>query len=89
MLMAMTEVQRKLLDVLADLKGTLRDQDRAEASEATRAGEPGVALEVVCQQLFEYDARVPRRTYAGIEAVGRAMNMPEQTWKILEPLVVE
>ena len=87
--MAIADIQQKLLDVLGELHGSLGDNDYAEAMEATKIGEPGVALEVICQQLFEYETRIQKRIYVRLEAIGQTMNMPDSTWKILEPLVTD
>ena len=85
--MSMSDAQQKLLQVLPELKGRLRDQDYENATEEIEAGEEGVALETICTQLYEYDIRIPRSTYLKLQAIGEGMGMPANVWQILEPLL--
>lgn len=82
------EVEQSVRDVLGDLKGILRDADHESAAELTNAGEPGVALDLICEQLFEYEIAVPRAVYAKLAKSGQLMHMPERTWTVLQPLVI-
>jgi rRNA-processing protein FCF1 len=48
--------------------------------ELVAAGEPGVALENYCAQLFEYDVAVPTEVVAELEGLGRAMGINKKCW---------
>ena len=85
--MSMSDAQQKLIEVLPELKGRLRDQDYKEALDETQAGEEGIALDLICAQLHEYEIRIPRSTYLKLQAIGAGMGMSAKTWQILESLI--
>lgn len=52
----------------------------------TKAGEAGIALENMCTQLFEYDAKVFSAVIGTIKALAQAMKFNEKYWRLLERL---
>jgi ferritin-like protein len=80
-------MQVELLQVLAELKGRLREEDYTEAVEEVNAGEEGLALEVICEQLYEYEIRIPRTVYAKLQDIGTKMGMAPAAWEILLALI--
>ena len=51
--------------------------------------EAGVALEILCENLYEWSCPVPRRAYDLIEESGTAMEIDKRYWEILIPLVTD
>ena len=49
-----------------------------------RAREPGIALENLCTQLFEYEAHVPADVLETIKRLGMAMGLADKYWMRLE-----
>jgi hypothetical protein len=80
-------LQRRLINLLRNLSGVLRDEDFDNAQEAVLAGEPSLAMDIICQQLYEYETRISRRQYDEIKVVAQVMSLPERTWQFLESLV--
>lgn len=54
--------------------------DFDELVQLTRAGEPGVALEILCSQLVDHNVVVPISIYDGLARVGSAMQLDAKTW---------
>jgi hypothetical protein len=75
-------------DVLASIVGCqgigIPDLELEDMAALARAGEPGVALENLCTQLFEYDCIVPDEMLNKIETLGRSMGLKEEYWTRLE-----
>ena len=51
--------------------------------ELVEAGEPGVAFETLCTQLYEYDVAVPGPTLASLAELGRYFKFDPKLWEIL------
>jgi hypothetical protein len=47
------------------------------------AGEPGVALENFCTQLYEYDIPVLAEVLDELRLLGRSMGLEERYWTLL------
>jgi hypothetical protein len=77
-----------LIEVLEELRGALRNEDFHTARESITCGEPGLGLETIAQQLFEYDLNIPRSTYDKLVRAGMLMKMPEKQWLFLLPRVI-
>ena len=75
-----------LLEVLDLLKGKLPKEDKMQAREEIAAGEYGLAFEIICQQLFEYEVRISMADYQRLEAMGRRMELSEDAWVMLRSL---
>lgn len=71
-----------LIDQCRELGLSLGELD--ELRDLTKAGEPGIALENLCTQLFEYDAVVPAEVLETFTILGRAMGLDEKHWRRLE-----
>lgn len=54
-----------------------------EMAALAAAGEPGVALENLCVQLYEYEVIVPARLLARIRALADAMQLESRYWERL------
>jgi hypothetical protein len=56
--MVSSEIEARLLAALERCKRLLPAEELAEMSDLVNAGEPGVALEDLCVQLYEYSAPI-------------------------------
>lgn len=66
--------------VLIGLEGRLRVEDLEEGWGLNEAGEPGVALELVCTQAYEYDVVVPHTIMEQLVEAGEAMHLDPSLW---------
>lgn len=66
--------------IVVELEGKLPAANIQNAWGLIDAGEPGVALENLCTQLYEYDVPVPPSVLAQITAVGEAMQLAPDLW---------
>lgn len=79
-----TEIEATLLTLIADCSdGPIPTIQLQEMVSLVNAGEPGVALENLCTQLFEYDVRVHPHVTAQLASIGRAMGIDERYWQNL------
>lgn len=78
--MSTEEVIHVLRAIVVALEGRLPAADVENAWGLIDAGEPGVALENLCTQLYEYDVTVPRPVLAQITAAGEAMGLAPDLW---------
>lgn len=51
--------------------------------ELVEAGEPGVAFEILCTQLYEYDVAVKDTTLASLAELGTYFKFDPRLWEIL------
>ena len=75
MKLTLPEIEARL-EALLDRAGSLLPAPvLAEMRDLVRHGEPGIALENLCAQLQEHDARVPLAMLTEIAALGEAMGI--------------
>jgi hypothetical protein len=77
------DVERRTLALLAGFGGRLRPDEVEEMESLIVAGEPGVALENMCVQLYEHDAPVDPSEVAAIAEVGDLMRIDPFYWRPL------
>lgn len=78
------EIEATLLNLIAECSdSTIPTTQLQDMASLVKAGEPGVALENLCTQLFEYDVRVAPGVAAQLATVGRAMGIDEKYWQNL------
>ena len=76
-------LDQKLLGLLEQLRNTLPAATYEFALETTDAHEYGVALHAICDHFQLNGVPMPPTIYEQVEAVGRMMEMPEETWASL------
>jgi hypothetical protein len=82
------KINEAQLSTLADmLSGRLPDNNIADARELIAHGEYGVALDLLCTQVYEYEIPVSSEAYKLIEACGTRMQMEESSWSYLRELL--
>ena len=60
-----------------------REAILAEVRDLIVHGEMGVALENLCQSLYEYDVALDAEDLAAIRFIANTMQMPRSTWDFL------
>ena len=79
--MSFQQIESELLRTINDLAAQgLPERDVRNALELTKAGEPGVALENLCTQLFEHDLAVSDMQRAMLEKLGAQMGLKSVHW---------
>ena len=51
--------------------------------------EGGLALEIFCENLYEFSCPVPQKAYDLLEKAGTGMEMESKYWEMLKPLIVD
>jgi hypothetical protein len=82
--MNLNEIEKCLLDFLVREGSPLPEGELIGMIELVRAGEPGIALENFCTQLFEYDVKVSPMVLNEIASLGIAMGINSRYWERLE-----
>lgn len=59
------------------------DRELDDMADLVRAGEPGIALQNLCTQLFEYEVLVPVSVRDALGAIGASMGIKDVYWKRL------
>ena len=60
-----------------------------EVKELISVGEPGIALENLCTQLYEYDVPLRREEVNLLATLGSEMHLDPKYWHRLEALITE
>lgn len=82
-----TDQENELLAILDDCAHLLQPSVCTHISDLAHAGEWGVALEELCNMLYEDDITIFRSMLNRIQALGLAMKMDESSWSMLNELV--
>ena len=69
------DAEDRLSRARARATGLLPDEQLGDMRSLVQAGEPGIALENFCTQLYEYDVSVPAELAAELEALAVAMGL--------------
>ncbi len=79
------KIRTNLRKILDDSRSKLTDQNIEFITELIDAGEWGLALEVTCEQLYEYDMKVDPDLYELMDSTGKLMKMDSSKWDFLDP----
>lgn len=82
-------IEAKLLAIVNILNSKLPKNDISNIRELVQAREWGIGFENLCTQIFEYDIRIDKIIYDQIKAVGIFLELPKETWEILQKLIIE
>ena len=77
--------ERAVLLIIDDLGGRLPPEQLQYMRDLANAGEPGIALEDLCTQIFEYDVVIGTDLLAKIQDVGQAMKIDPKYWGRFDP----
>ncbi len=73
--------------VIESCETSLPAQDTANALDLLDHNEWGLALTLICEQLYEYDVRIKGELYNRIEQLGQLMELSPEEWTMLEELI--
>ncbi len=59
-----------------------------KCSEVSRVICRALCFDTIITQLYEYDISIDRSVYEQIEAIGRSMGLPADSWTMLQELLV-
>lgn len=79
--MLINEKEREVQYILNAAVDLLPQDQLSEMMDLVLAGEPGIALENCCTQLYEYDVTVPPNLLHRIVKIGTAMNLDPSYWE--------
>jgi hypothetical protein len=85
--LALKDLQEAIPLVAEGLKRTEYPERVEDVYDYIRFAEGGLALEILCENLYEFSCPVPRRAYELIEKAGTGMEMDKKHWEFLKPLV--
>lgn len=74
-----------LRGVTISLESHLTQEDIEYIWESIDAGERVIALEDLCTQLYEHDAKLGRRAYEDLAELGRFYGISASLWEVLQP----
>ena len=74
------QVERRLVVVLRKAAGWLPQEQLAFMESAADHGEPGVAFENFCTQIYEYDVQVPEAMVHELAELAAMMEMTLPPW---------
>jgi hypothetical protein len=75
--------EQRLLSLVEQIGSTLSAEALADVRELIVAGEPGVAFENLCTQLFEYSVPVSEADITELRRLGELMGICPDYWQRL------
>jgi len=81
--MNMQSIEKDLLKIIDAFENQLPSAQLADMRDLTKAGEPGVAFENLCTQLYEYSIHVSPERLGDISVLGSAMTIKPAFWERL------
>ncbi|MEM7557323.1 MAG: MafI family immunity protein [Cyanobacteria bacterium P01_A01_bin.84] len=62
--------------------------DRIEGiSSCIHAGEWGIAFEILCENLYEYESPISKQVYELLEEIGSTLKIKKYYWENLKPQI--
>jgi hypothetical protein len=80
----MNHVQTELLSVIEIFKDHLPADQLADMDELTKVGEPGIAFENLCTQLYEFYVSIKPEHLEKLRAIGLSMGISSKYWERLK-----
>ena len=76
-------IKSRLQDLGNSLSGSVLEKRLATYRQLVQAGECKVALENLCEQLFDDDVVVPQQQFKELQALGEELGMEAERWQRL------
>lgn len=80
-------IEERLVGIANVFTERLREQVVDDVVGDARAGECTLALETLCDQLFEYDVTITQQEYREISELGRLLNADSDRIEYLKQLI--
>lgn len=81
----MLSIEQRVSDVLAALREHVPHRFIDDAAELNAAGEWGVAIEILCENLHDDDVPLPEPLIARLRSLGEEMRLAPRYWEGLVP----
>jgi hypothetical protein len=81
--MISNQLKERLDSIISWARPSLPNEQVNDMLELNAAGEPGIALENLSTQLYEYDVVVPASVISKIRAIAMAMGLSPSNWEQL------
>jgi hypothetical protein len=78
------QIETRLLLLVQRAQDLLPAQQLQEMAELARAGEPGIALENFCTQIYEHDVMMPPDMLEEVILLGTSLGLDSSHWEILK-----
>jgi hypothetical protein len=76
-------IERSLLQLIQIYARNFPAEQTEEMAKSVHAGEPGIAFEDLCTQLYEYDVPVDEATLREFKEIGSQMGIQPEYWERL------
>lgn len=73
--MELVDVNTRIINMVEANAASLTQADVAEINDLVAHSEPGVAFEMLCNQLYEHEWPATRNGYLELRALGEQMNL--------------
>jgi hypothetical protein len=67
------------------LDGILPSRDSTNVWELIDAGEPDLAFDTLCTQIYEFDIQLDQSIWMEIAQIGSYLNLNSDLWMVLKP----
>ena len=84
--MDLRAIEDELARAIGLFRGKLPDNQIQDMIDLAKAGEPGIAFENLCTQLYEYDVIVDKETLESLRNIGKSMNIDTRYCERLDSL---
>jgi hypothetical protein len=83
------EMRSKLEEIIRRSEDLVPSETTKMTRELVEHHEFGIALEILCEQLHEFDARISPELYTKIREIGEQMHLSSDLWEVLRDSVAE
>lgn len=81
-------IGKEIVKLANRIKG-LSEEDRENVIEYVEYNEFGVAYELLCTQLYEFDIKISIEDYELIKQIGKRMKLEPSEWTYLKEIIDE
>ena len=85
--MDLQAIEDDLRHAVSLFKGKLPNDQLQDMIDLTNAGEPGVAFENLCTQLYEFEVRIDNDVLDKLTKIGKSMNIADRYCERLSSLL--
>ncbi len=79
------KVEEELSDLINNFDQLIPSEQLQEMKDLNSSGEPGIAYENLCTQIFEFDIKVSETRFSQIRQIGLAIGLAPKYWERIRP----
>lgn len=83
-----TDIENRLNELLSLVSNVLSESQRDDIQMFINASEWGLALETICEFLYEDELPLSEKAYELCREVGMGMSLDSSNWEVLKPQVI-